>query len=589
MNKAVILHSVWDAEHCINHDLHKSYNLYSTHSSVDVYLHEKYGVDCTCLSYLLANDDLLEFRNTITKLVDNTLEELDSKIAPEINERFDLNMRYFKPVYSYYGKQQMMVYFCLVNAINRLIKNTNVTELLIYQTELNHFVISRTNIQDIKELFFPDVELGILDNGQHQQTSFFDKLMKYRNPLKLAKKVFQIVEPMIKYHKLSGNKKTILITELLYDLQFLPAELKAYNLLYYKFNHPFPFSAPVDSSKIDLDKIMLKISEFSTKDPYTRLFINDIYYGFYRFAPESIKGLIYLKEYHKNNKISVGIWGLPPVDPVRALLYELLRSENITVIGAQHGSCYVDSIFPWHFDSDFNNCDYYLSYGFDELDLARAYPGSECRAKILPYGKVKLAVEKMGPIKPPIKILFPLTTTTSMLGGGITRLLPHEITERQIAILEFLNSIQGIQAYVKPVPGSTIENCAILPLLNKYPNLVLVNDATLLEFLNKTNPQVIVFEFPSTPLMEVLPLNAEIFCMNDPVNPYEHHALKMLRGRVHYAEDVSELINQLDRFLKGEIEGKRDIDFLNHYVYKKNSRENIVDFIVNAVESTQQH
>ena len=82
-----------------------------------------------------------------------------------------------------------------------------------------------------------------------------------------------------------------------------------------------------------------------------------------------IKGLESLA---RSVPLSLCIWGLPPVAGLTALIFEFLRSKGIKVIGSQHGGSYGESNSPWHFDSDFNRCDYFISYGFTQQDLARS-------------------------------------------------------------------------------------------------------------------------------------------------------------------------------------------------------------------------
>jgi len=56
MKKAIILNSVEDAVHCIENGLASGCILFSTHSGIDVYLKENYGLNCRCLSSFLSDD-----------------------------------------------------------------------------------------------------------------------------------------------------------------------------------------------------------------------------------------------------------------------------------------------------------------------------------------------------------------------------------------------------------------------------------------------------------------------------------------------------------------------------------------------------
>ena len=52
--QAIILHSIEDAEDCVKRKLFEKGLLFSTHSSVDIYLQEKFGIHCQCLSKFLS-------------------------------------------------------------------------------------------------------------------------------------------------------------------------------------------------------------------------------------------------------------------------------------------------------------------------------------------------------------------------------------------------------------------------------------------------------------------------------------------------------------------------------------------------------
>ncbi len=164
------------------------------------------------------------------------------------------------------------------------------------------------------------------------------------------------------------------------------------------------------------------------------------------------------------------------------------------------------------------------------------------------------------------------------------KISPDKLTERQVRLLEYLNTIEGLGIYVKQFRGSCYGNCSVLPVLKRLGNLKVVGYMTLTEFLNKYSPKAVLIEYPSQPLFDVLHLNTEIFLLNDYMHPYEDKALEKLKKRVHYSEDVDEIISKIDLLLKGKLERKRDDTFYKHYVYKENAKENILRLIDKLVE-----
>ena len=98
-------------------------------------------------------------------------------------------------------------------------------------------------------------------------------------------------------------------------------------------------------------------------------------------------------------------------------------------------------------------------------------------------------------------------------------------------------------------------------------------------FLKKYHPKIILIELPSSPLYDALPLDSEIFLLDNPIIPYDKNALEQLQKRVHYCQDVFEMIAKLDLFLKGGLTKKRDQCFYHHYMFKDNTQKNILSLI----------
>ena len=124
---------------------------------------------------------------------------------------------------------------------------------------------------------------------------------------------------------------------------------------------------------------------------------------------------------------------------------------------------------------------------------------------------------------------------------------------------------------------------SLLPVLEKLKNLKVIDNIPLTEFLEKYSPRAVLIEVPSSPLFDVLPLDTEIFLMDNPAYPYENKALEELKKRVHYCEDVAEVIAKIDLFVKGKLEKKRDDTFYKHYMYKERTEEKILNLIDSLV------
>jgi len=404
-----------------------------------------------------------------------------------------------------------------------------------------------------------------------------------QRPVHAIEKLLERMSTNGKYRKLSKSRKSILLFENLYHLEFLKGELEKYNVLFYHADSSFParFNSQEQTREIEVDFKRFEFIE-DIKNPLIMLFLKDIGEDFSKNIGKNIAAIDHLREIERDYPISLAIWGNPPIERTKALIFEYLRSRGVKILGAQHGCLYGEYFEPWHFDSDFNRCDVYISYGFTESDLKRLYPRREVDMKIFPLGAARKSPNNR--LKKKIDILFPITNSMSFFEGGMTRTPLDKLAGRQIHLLEYLNSLEGFNIYIKPFPYSYTKKFTVLSVLRRMKNLKVVDHLSLSDFLESYSPRAVLIEYPSQPLFDVLHLDTEIFLMNDPVHHYEKQALKELEMRVHYAEDTTEIVHKLNLFLKGMLEKKRDDTYYKHYVYKEDSENNILRLIDGLIE-----
>jgi len=580
MKTAIILHSVSDATHCVKNKLNEGRVLLSTHSSVDVYLKEKHDLDCQCLSRFMSTEEMIDQKKLCSDIVDNLLGKLDHKLSPVLNKELDLKVDYFIPLYSYAGKYHLLTYSCFTRCVKKALESFKIDKTYFYDYRFDIFLNTGTNMSDVVNRFFNDIETDIIkipdDGGCVKIFKRFKKALSFglKGVVEGLKRKLNIKEFGNK--NFCNGKKTILMTPPLYELEFFKQNLKKYNIFNPIIKNKYiPSSLKPEFNDADFTK--------ETDSPLIGLFLKDVSEDFLNNAGSYLKVVDSIKEMNKRYPIAMGMWGASPCWGVKGLIYEYLQSEKIKVLGSQHGCLYGESFEPWHFDSDLNRCDYFLSYGFTEGDLKRLYPGRQINCEILPFGKIKFA----GPLRAAkkIDILFPITLSISMFEGGMVRIAPHDLAERQTALLKYLDSLEGLDIYVKPFAYSNQDNCSTLSLLKKLKNVIMVNNKTLSEFLVRYSPKAVLIEFPSQPLFDVIHLDTEIFFIGDRIIPYEKAALEELKKRVHYCENAEEAIAKLGLFLNGKLEKKRDSTFYKHYVYKKDAEKNILDLVERLANS----
>lgn len=595
----IILHSVIQAEDCIKKGLHAGHLLFSTHASVDVHLRERYGISCQCLSEFWDNEEVLAYKKAASQKVERILPALDSQIAPFLNAKLGTQMRYFVPLYAYLGKYCYCGYNFFISSIRKIREHYKINELIIYNAKSNTFFDNPADLMKILSPLFNEIKIDIIEPPKATSTKLqkikqaLEKLL-INNPQYILNKIIDLfykeIIPRIKLNYY--NNKNILLLENLYDLNFLRNHLPQYNIFHFLLKGD-RFWGKRDLllgrgwknlfSAVPLRplKIPSHLFEVPVTDHLDRIFIADIKEDFLTNIGRHLTDLRSLKAVQKKWPISLAIWGNSPIRGLKALAVEYLRSEGVPILGGQHGALFGDAHEPWHFDSDFNRCDFFVSYGFTGEDLRRLYPEKDTNITILPFGAS--GAPDNAQIKTPLDILFPLANSMSLFEGGMLRTLPNRLAEAQVMLLEYLDSLTNLDIFIKPPMFSGNHNSAVIPVLQRMKRVKVVDVMTYKSFLKKYYPKIILIEYPSGPLYESLHLDSEIFLLHNPVIPFAQEALNKLQKRVHYCQDVGELLYKLDLFLKGRLEKKRDLTFYHHYIFKPDTQRNILSVIDDLV------
>lgn len=589
IKQALILHSIDDVQHCIAHGLQNQYQLFSTHSSVDVYLKEVHSITCVPLSSLVSDGEMKETIAQGYQRVEEILNSMDQEMASQINRLYDLNLRYFFPLYLYYGKIHYIAYQFLFCTITKIIGQYGLRRVVFYRFVPNELLNVTTDIGKIRSAFSPEIIIETIENGK-RNTDVGRKYAKYVRVLKRIMKdpsKFDWKKLLDKFSvnradPLSTTKKTILLFKELYEFQYLPEELQSeFNVLLYQEgnNAPLGFADNDELQVKHLNDFLDTRSAQMQRNTLESIFVQDILEDFRRNVPNYLKTVLLLKKIHASNPISLGVWGNPPVCGAKSLVFEFLRSEGVPVMGGQHGGGYGDTLLQKHFDSDYRRCDYFISYGFTEEDLKRGHPDRKIDAQILSVGRPQRTYVQSNLHRKKVDLLFPMTNCKSFFSGGMVRILPHVLTQRQIRILEYLDSLKDCSVIVKPFINASYDNCSVMPLLTRLRNVQVLNHLSLKDTLKQYEPRAVVIEYPSTPLYDVLELDTEIFLMNAIIGDFENQALEELQRRVHYAEEIDKFIDQVDLFLKGRLEKKRDNMFAEHYLKKGDTRNKVLDLV----------
>lgn len=562
MDKALILHSWSDLVDCIKEGRHRTHDLYTTHASVEVYMKERHGLTCPVLSRFTEKEDVLRWIEELDREVEQWLGELDHHIGRQVCDLFGLRMRIFKPLYSYLGKHQVLGYRSTLAALQRIADEQKYGRIDYYERALDHFFATTAKFSDLFSLqreIDGTVFLSPPDQSQDRDL----KWRKLRRVLANPRKYMQRRGRQYPYRK---GRPNLLLYHSLYNLAFLEKACETdYNLIVYGPEEPalvkgyIPEALPLEEARSLITRAQ------SIPKTVHDLFLRDVRDDLSTNINSFIPAVAGLTAFMREQPIEMGIWGNPPTRNNKALIFELLRSEGVPVMGAQHGSVHGAQRKIWQLDSDFNRCDYFVSYGFDQQDLQELYPDSPVTSRVLSYQRV--SARPVRSQREEIDVVFPITNSLSMLAEGMARTPPHELSDRQRVLLEGLNALSDRKIVVKPFMNSQFENFSADVLLQKYPHLRVDRMCGFDEFLGRHKVRHVVLEFPSTPLFEALETDAQIYLMTDEINPYGQRALAKLAKRVHIFDDPRDLITALSKNMGGTVSANQDQEFYRRYVH----------------------
>jgi hypothetical protein len=581
VSRIVVLHTVDNVDHCIANHLHNDAILLSTHTSADVRLKETYGLSCRCLSAFLSVQEAKDYMEVADREVEKILLYLDRHLSPNLNGRLGFNINYFRPLYGYMGKYQFHGLLCFTEALRRALSDYRAVSLTIYPHPFDHYALGQLAGVALEEYVvrcFPDVQISVVGTGasptrQRRRKGAWRRFVSRR----AFDKGVALLSAAMRSRPLAfrENKPTIAIFEPLYALESLPESLRDCNLLYYRAGstHPLGFNPSNKGHIADRESgLDLFADIYPGEEQLSKSFAAGTIQHLKEALPRYTETLLTLRKAHERYPIKLAIWGVPPDNGVGTLLAEFLRSVGVPIAIAQHGFSYGDcQMGNKHFDSDFNRCDYFLSYGFTDDDLRRVYPERKRYPTVIPVGGSWPS--KPASRKRRVAAVFPLTLSAPFFYGAMAQCPPHELTERQLRILEYLDSLKNPEIFVKPLPYPSPDTCAVLPVLKRLANLKVVDAVTFPAFLQRYHPDAVILEQPATPLYEALLCDTEIFVLTDPYFSFEQQARLELERRVHFADSLGHMIRELDLFFSGKLAKKRDETFVNHYLMRDPGRE----------------
>ncbi len=602
-----ILNSVEDAHYFLLQKIENNECIICvTNASICDYLDSK-NISSINLSKYLSNEDIINKLKESDELVNRLLDVFDRLLAEDISSILNIKpQRYFRSRYGYLLKFDYVGQMLFQQAVFDIVTEFNIDTIHCFNCKIPGS--TSINFEEILNIinFKNNVDIKYfvrsVDSRSKKSENIF--ILKYINKLKTCIQYPHKILPyfldflrhqMINiYHLFFSTDQVILSLDVLREFSFLKYRLKKYEFLEfsnYNYNNKILSLLEKNKTKDISEKICNLFDNFNisevedlTSNKIPRYFTLNLFNHIKNNFPKDLIQLLEFKRYLLKHKVVACIWGLPPCLRNNSLFAEYCINNGVPVLGFQHGGNYITQNLQFvHFDSYFSRCTHFFSYGFTSDDANKVYPKRKVDCEVIPSGSYyeSLRQRKKRSTVKNVDILFPLTNSMSMFTIG--RINGFDLAQYQISILDYLENIPSNKNIVaKPFSEYNSENCAVFKKLKSLKK-VKVNTLHLASYLQIFTPKVVIIEYPSSPLFEMIGQEVEIFLMLDPVSPFSKDALSLLEKRVHIFSRVEDLFASLDDYLEGLMPKRRNNEFYNKYIYKADTEEIILNSITSIL------
>jgi hypothetical protein len=102
---------------------------------------------------------------------------------------------------------------------------------------------------------------------------------------------------------------------------------------------------------------------------------------------------------------------------------------------------------------------------------------------------------------------------------------------------------------------------------------------SLPNIISKFGFDLVIIDYPSTPLYEVILSESEVILFEDPSIPYKKESRDSISERVHLVKNISQFCYKIEKYINGSLRKKsKSTSFVNDYVFNDNTFDFYQDF-----------
>ena len=528
-----LIDSIEGAKHILKSKSYKKGEIITLNYGVSNYLN-MFSIKSKNINEYFKNSEIRFYLKKSRSLFLNTLNALDNGCITNFFLKKEKIKKFFYPVFSVKYQRSFSSYFLFKMFLQKIIKSRNKNITILYDANL------------LKDLF-PIYEL-LKKNKNFKKIKF--KIIKtnsnkiFENFRFLNIDVFHWINFIIRKMNIFYIKKIIEVRNIL-KMNRAKILLLNYDINLLKF-----------LSKKNLNIIFF--DELEKKKKFTSLEIFENLIQIINSKKKTLDGeILYFIENSLKNNLEIDTKLVLKICNQKSLKYILWRypiahsfNKNLIVnnslnkkriIGFQHGAHYLTKRSDFHFEQDFNNCNYWISYNSSEEDYTKIYAKRKKKCKIV---KQKFIPKKIIDKVYKNEILYPLRQLYNFYTGTIEDKL---VIINQLEILKYLESLKR-QYTIKTVFPLNRENCAFIDTFKKLKYAKIISSISLQHYLNKNEFKLIILDNYDTTLYDSIQFsNNSKILMLDNKNEFGKTLQKNFKSKI--PERVA-IFNELNLFKK---------------------------------------
>lgn len=565
----------------------------STNTGVSDFLNAQ-GVKATDLARFVSYRTTLEGYKSVDPEITKMLSELDHNFGPVFCKAVRIPLiPVFTSYYSYVGKLEALSAWKMYQALRAFLAENPVDEVQIYDSGSSGILDTPLCTSRILSAFLRHngVHVGVL-SASNSDRSALSLRVRLRGR---ARQIRDFVRDKFQEFRLSKELVVGLSLDSAYAIDFLRPDprIKGGRILIADLHdQSFTKTATKFVDFEELKKLHQAVKAFSKfeKPEYSLASVvaTQVICDHFLSSLNSVAmALAKARELRARHNPQFVTLGASPAGSIQnAVAIEYFRHENIPIVGAQHGGSYgIQNCLGTHFDGDFDRCDWYFTFGFTDRDLLSTYPERKSRAKMVPVGlpSVKLPVERTPQRRLKVDVLYPFSIVLPLSENTLQD--TYSLTQIQKKIIAHLDHLTDLRSIAKPPMVTNERSCMIETTLLGLRHVEILRGVRLRQVFENYEVGLVVLEYPSTPLYEVIAEDVEIIQLVDATLPFESSALALLKKRVHVCDTVDEVLAKIDQFRAGALTKLRNQEFLKRHVYQPDSQTRIRAFLGSLVES----